>query len=79
MFLFVFLVLFLFVFHSPTATFWINPQFKVALQHPDVAGHSDCSFLVALMQKDRRKKRREGKDMETIGFAIYEVICSRHS
>nr|XP_046175805.1 calpain-1 catalytic subunit-like isoform X2 [Oncorhynchus gorbuscha] len=55
------------------ATFWINPQFKVALQHPDIAGQSDCSFLVALMQKDRRKKRKEGKDMETIGFAIYEV------
>uniref|UniRef100_A0A4W5RM07 Calpain-1 catalytic subunit n=1 Tax=Hucho hucho TaxID=62062 RepID=A0A4W5RM07_9TELE len=41
------------------ATFWINPQFKVALQHPDTAGQSDCSFLVALMQKDRRKKRKE--------------------
>ncbi|TRY83324.1 hypothetical protein DNTS_015054 [Danionella cerebrum] len=55
------------------ATFWINPQFKVSLQHPDSPGQSDCSFLVALMQKDRRKKRREGQDMETIGFAIYEV------
>ncbi|XP_076145026.1 calpain-1 catalytic subunit [Alosa pseudoharengus] len=55
------------------ATFWINPQFKIALQHPDVSGKSDCSFLVALMQKDRRKKRMEGKDMETIGFAVYEV------
>uniref|UniRef100_A0A674A1J5 Calpain-1 catalytic subunit n=1 Tax=Salmo trutta TaxID=8032 RepID=A0A674A1J5_SALTR len=55
------------------ATFWINPQFKVALQHPDTAGQSDCSFLVALMQKDRRKKRKEGEDMETIGFAIYEA------
>uniref|UniRef100_A0A673BEK2 Calpain-1 catalytic subunit n=2 Tax=Sphaeramia orbicularis TaxID=375764 RepID=A0A673BEK2_9TELE len=56
------------------ATFWLNPQFKILLQHPDVPGQSDCSFLVALMQKDRRKKRREGKDMETIGFAVYEVI-----
>ncbi|XP_036379528.1 calpain-1 catalytic subunit [Megalops cyprinoides] len=55
------------------ATFWINPQFKVALKHPDTEGQSDCSFLVALMQKDRRRQRREGKDMETIGFAIYEV------
>ncbi|XP_041707488.1 calpain-1 catalytic subunit [Coregonus clupeaformis] len=55
------------------ATFWLNPQFKVALQHPDADGQSGCSFLVALMQKDRRRQRREGKDMETIGFAIYEV------
>ncbi|TDG99655.1 hypothetical protein EPR50_G00196020 [Perca flavescens] len=54
------------------ATFWLNPQFKITLQHPD-SGHSDCSFLVGLMQKDRRKKRREGEDMETIGFALYEV------
>uniref|UniRef100_A0A665WXP1 Calpain-1 catalytic subunit n=1 Tax=Echeneis naucrates TaxID=173247 RepID=A0A665WXP1_ECHNA len=54
------------------ATFWLNPQFKLVLQHPDAPGQADCSFLVALMQKDRRKKRREGKDMETIGFAVYE-------
>ncbi|KAJ0006505.1 hypothetical protein NQD34_013778 [Periophthalmus magnuspinnatus] len=55
------------------ATFWLNPQFKIQLQHPDSAGSPDCSFVAALMQKDRRKKRREGKDMETIGFAVYEV------
>uniref|UniRef100_A0A3B5QGI8 Calpain-1 catalytic subunit n=1 Tax=Xiphophorus maculatus TaxID=8083 RepID=A0A3B5QGI8_XIPMA len=55
------------------ATFWLNPQYKIMLQHPDAPGKSDCSFLVALMQKDRRKKRQEGKDMETIGFALYEV------
>lgn len=43
------------------------------LQNPDQQGNPDCSFVVALMQKDRRKKRREGQDMETIGFALYEV------
>uniref|UniRef100_A0A3B3TAE2 Calpain-1 catalytic subunit n=1 Tax=Paramormyrops kingsleyae TaxID=1676925 RepID=A0A3B3TAE2_9TELE len=58
------------------ASFWINPQFKLKLQHPDSASTSDCSFLVALMQKDRRQKRKEGKDMETIGFAIYEARVS---
>uniref|UniRef100_A0A8C6UZV0 Calpain-1 catalytic subunit n=1 Tax=Neogobius melanostomus TaxID=47308 RepID=A0A8C6UZV0_9GOBI len=57
------------------ATFWLNPQFKIQLQNPDGPGSSDCSFVAALMQKDRRKKRREGKDMETIGFAVYEVSC----
>ncbi|KAJ8265990.1 hypothetical protein GJAV_G00123860 [Gymnothorax javanicus] len=55
------------------ATFWINPQFKLDLQHPDAEDPSQCSFVLALMQKDRRQKRREGKDMETIGFAVYEV------
>ncbi|XP_074479197.1 calpain-1 catalytic subunit [Sebastes fasciatus] len=54
------------------ASFWLNPQFKISLTHPDSPGQSDCSFLVGLMQKDRRKKRQEGKDMETIGFALYE-------
>ncbi|MBN3326534.1 CAN1 protein, partial [Atractosteus spatula] len=55
------------------ATFWINPQFKVALKHPDTdSDESGCSFLVALMQKDRRRQRKEGADMETIGFAIYD-------
>uniref|UniRef100_A0A3Q4BDN2 Calpain-1 catalytic subunit n=1 Tax=Mola mola TaxID=94237 RepID=A0A3Q4BDN2_MOLML len=57
------------------ATFWLNPQFKLLLQHPDSPGQSECSFLVGLLQKDRRRKRQEGKDMETIGFAIYEVSC----
>uniref|UniRef100_A0A7N6B1R3 Calpain-1 catalytic subunit n=1 Tax=Anabas testudineus TaxID=64144 RepID=A0A7N6B1R3_ANATE len=61
----------------PTS-FWLNPQFKIALQHPDSPSKPDCSFLVALMQKDRRKKRREGQDMETIGFAVYEVKPIEH-
>ncbi|XP_024661953.2 calpain-1 catalytic subunit [Maylandia zebra] len=55
------------------ASFWLNPQFKIMLQNPDMQGNPDCSFVVALMQKDRRKKRQEGQDMETIGFALYEV------
>lgn len=55
------------------ASFWLNPQFKIMLQNPDKQGSPDCSFVVALMQKDRRKKRREGQDMETIGFALYEI------
>lgn len=58
------------------ATFWINPQYKIVLKDPDTEGQDGCSFLVALMQKDRRMLRREGKDMETIGYAIYEVRSS---
>ncbi|KAL2094833.1 hypothetical protein ACEWY4_009552 [Coilia grayii] len=59
------------------ATFWINPQYKINLTQPDTDSQSGCSFLVALMQKDRRRLRQEGKDMETIGFAIYEVRGSQ--
>ncbi|NXN94216.1 CAN1 protein, partial [Rhinopomastus cyanomelas] len=61
------------------ATFWINPQFKIQLEEVDDDGDEaggrepGCSFLLALMQKNRRRERRHGKDMETIGFAVYEV------
>ncbi|KAG7493016.1 hypothetical protein MATL_G00020040 [Megalops atlanticus] len=57
-------------------TFWINPQYKITLLEEDDDPEDDevaCSFLVALMQKDRRRFRRHGQDMHTIGFAIYEV------
>lgn len=53
-------------------TFWTNPQFKLRLKDPD-DGDKLCSVIVALMQKNRRRLRKEGLDMETIGFAIYEV------
>ncbi|XP_065793781.1 calpain-1 catalytic subunit [Muntiacus reevesi] len=62
------------------ATFWVNPQFKIRLEETDDPDHDDyggresgCSFLLALMQKHRRRERRFGRDMETIGFAVYEV------
>uniref|UniRef100_A0A3Q3VSE9 Uncharacterized protein n=1 Tax=Mola mola TaxID=94237 RepID=A0A3Q3VSE9_MOLML len=56
-------------------TFWINPQYKITLLEEDDDPEDDevaCSFLAALMQKDRRRYRRHGQDMHTIGFAVYE-------
>ncbi|KAL0202865.1 hypothetical protein M9458_000883, partial [Cirrhinus mrigala] len=46
--------------------------FKLRLDHPD-DGDKLCSVIVALMQKNRRRLRKEGLDLETIGFAIYEA------
>ncbi|XP_041960992.1 calpain-1 catalytic subunit b [Alosa sapidissima] len=57
-------------------TFWINPQYKITLLEEDDDPEDDevaCSLLVALMQKDRRRYRKQGQDMHTIGFAVYEI------
>lgn len=59
-------------------TFWTNPQFKLKLEDADK--DNQCSVIVALMQKNRRRLRKEGLDLETIGFAIYQVReCESHS
>lgn len=59
-------------------TFWTNPQFKLKLE--DAHSNNQCNVIIALMQKNRRKLRKEGLDMETIGFAIYQVrVCKTYS
>ncbi|KAJ8248613.1 hypothetical protein GJAV_G00243870 [Gymnothorax javanicus] len=57
-------------------TFWMNPQFKITLEEEDDDPDDNevgCTFVVGLIQKNRRRMRRMGEDMHTIGFAIYEV------
>ncbi|XP_069787116.1 calpain-2 catalytic subunit-like [Narcine bancroftii] len=57
-------------------TFWINPQFKIHLNEADEDPDDDdekCSLLVGVIQKNRRRQRKMGEDMHTIGYAIYEV------
>ncbi|XP_071996136.1 calpain-2 catalytic subunit isoform X2 [Engystomops pustulosus] len=57
-------------------TFWMNPQYMIKLDEADDDpddGEDGCTFIVGLIQKNRRKARKMGEDMHTIGFAIYEV------
>ncbi|XP_061172467.1 calpain-B-like isoform X9 [Saccostrea echinata] len=55
-------------------TFWTNPQYRVTLTDPDDDDDDDlCTMLVGVLQKDRRKKRKEGLDMLTIGYVIYKL------
>uniref|UniRef100_A0A8C4HJW9 Calpain 9 n=1 Tax=Dicentrarchus labrax TaxID=13489 RepID=A0A8C4HJW9_DICLA len=54
-------------------TFWTNPQFMLQLEDTDDDDDDVCSVVIALMQKNRRKLRKEGLDMETIGFAVYKA------
>ncbi|XP_061084276.1 calpain-2 catalytic subunit-like isoform X1 [Conger conger] len=57
------------------ATFCSNPQFAIKLEDvdDDPLVEGGCTFLVGLMQKDGRKEKRFGHDLNTIGFAIYKV------
>ncbi|TEA34391.1 hypothetical protein DBR06_SOUSAS6410032 [Sousa chinensis] len=57
-------------------TFWMNPQYLIKLEEEDEDqedGENGCTFLVGLIQKHRRRQRKMGEDMHTIGFGIYEL------
>uniref|UniRef100_A0A8C4QW96 Zgc:55262 n=1 Tax=Eptatretus burgeri TaxID=7764 RepID=A0A8C4QW96_EPTBU len=54
-------------------TFWTNPQYRLRLEDQD-EDQEGCTFVVGLMQKGRRKVKRQGKDLLTVGYAIYELM-----
>ena len=56
-------------------TFWTNPQYRVEVTDTDDNDDENMgTLIVALMQKHRRKLRKEGLDMLTIGYVIYKVL-----
>ncbi|XP_058843256.1 calpain-3 isoform X8 [Acipenser ruthenus] len=62
-------------------TFWTNPQYRLRLLEEDDDPDDNekiCTFVVSLMQKNRRKERKMGANLFTIGFAIYEVPKEMH-
>ncbi|XP_068178336.1 calpain-2 catalytic subunit-like [Antennarius striatus] len=57
-------------------SFWTNPQFVIRLDEEDDDpddGQRSCSLVVGLIQKNRRRMRKMGEDMQTVGYAIYKV------
>lgn len=55
-------------------TFWTNPQYQVTVIDPDEDDDdNEGTLIVGLMQKNRRRLRKEGQDLLTIGYAIYEI------
>ncbi|KAH3699472.1 hypothetical protein DPMN_074428 [Dreissena polymorpha] len=51
----------------------MNPQYRVVSTDPGDDEDDLCTILIGLLQKDRRKKRKEGLDMLTIGYVIYKM------
>ncbi|KAM7385786.1 hypothetical protein PAMP_001843 [Pampus punctatissimus] len=61
-------------------TFWMNPQFVIKLDEVDDDsddGEEGCTFTVGLMQKNKRRMKKMGQELENIGFAIYEYSGKR--
>ncbi|XP_056424398.1 calpain-8-like isoform X2 [Hyla sarda] len=59
-------------------TFWTNPQFRIKLDEPDndqdgTSQDPSCTIIVGLMQKNRRRQKKLGDDLLTIGYALYKV------
>uniref|UniRef100_A0A6J0T4I7 Calpain-8 n=1 Tax=Pogona vitticeps TaxID=103695 RepID=A0A6J0T4I7_9SAUR len=60
------------------ATYWTNPQFKIRLDEPDDSHEGSvsepcCTVLVGLMQKNRRREKRMGEGLLSIGYSMYQV------
>ncbi|XP_067149007.1 calpain-8-like [Apteryx mantelli] len=59
-------------------TYWTNPQFKIRLDKPDddhegSVNEPCCTLLVGLMQKNRRKQKKMGEALLSIGYSLYRI------
>ncbi|XP_005151931.2 calpain-8 [Melopsittacus undulatus] len=60
------------------ATYWTNPQFKIRLEEPDDDHEGSlnepcCTILVGLMQKYRRRQKKMGEALLSIGYSLYQI------
>ncbi|NXX45766.1 CAN8 protein, partial [Tricholaema leucomelas] len=59
-------------------TYWTNPQFKIRLDEPDddhkgSLSEPCCTILVGLMQKNRRRQKKMGEALLSIGYSVYQA------
>ena len=55
-------------------TFHLNPQYRIKLEDPDDDDEVDnCTIVIGVIQKGRRKQKRVGAQNLTVGFAIYKL------
>ncbi|NXG56941.1 CAN8 protein, partial [Hemiprocne comata] len=59
-------------------TYWTNPQFVIRLDEPDDDHEGSltepcCTILVGLMQKNRRRQKKMGESLLSIGYSIYQL------
>jgi len=55
-------------------SFYTNPQYIVTLEDPDDDEDVDnCTIVLGLIQKGRRKQKRVGAQNLTIGFSVYQL------
>ena len=53
----------------------MNPQFRIDVVDPDEGDEENKgTVIIGLMQKDMRRRRKEGENNKTIGYSLYEVI-----
>lgn len=55
-------------------SFYTNPQFIIEIDEPDEDDEDGKTCVViAVMQKERRKMRKEGQDNHAVGYAVYKI------
>ncbi|KAM4042933.1 calpain-8-like [Anomaloglossus baeobatrachus] len=57
-------------------TFCINPQYRITLEAPDGDNSKECTMIVSLQQKDRRKIKHECAAFLFLAVYVYKVSPS---
>ena len=55
----------------------MNPQYKISVPEPDDDDEDGKScVIIGVMQRERRKMKKQGQDNHAVGYALYGVSSS---